>query len=671
MHRLSVHSRPARLAAPLAAALALTACSLEAPDGREPGPSQGAASLGTTTSLASGLLAEFDDCDALLSYYQETALPMVTPYGLGSGGGSWVAEEDAAAADGGMSMPSAAATDSGGGGESASHSTTNVQEEGVDEPDLIKTDGSIIVAVSNGKVRIVDVATEELVSTVSLPGRRDQVSPAEVLLHGKTLVVLSQEWGNLQPVGDRYPAFQPSRTVVTTVDLTDPTAPRTVGSVRLEGSYTSARLVDGTMRLVMLSEPTGLMTTQPRNAGLGAEDEAEEANRELVRASTIEDWVPHIQELDADGAVVSTEQLLGCDQISRPRDPAGLTTLSVLTFDVGSATPTSGAGLVASGATVYASTDRLIVGTSPWDLWRWMPIDTDVWRGPQPANRTDLHAFDISDPDATSYVASGSVEGRIINQWALDEEAGVIRVATTTDPPNVSADSHSSLVVLTEEGEDLVETGRVDGMGITEQIQSVRYLSPDLAAIVTFRQTDPLYLVDTSDPTAPKVTGELKIPGYSAYLHPVGDGWLLGVGQDADEKTGSTQGAQVSLFDIRDLSDPKRTEAFTWKNSYTPVESDHRAFLSWSPTGQVFLPISQWSESSDSEEHFAGVQTLTLGEGTLAEGPRVRTGPPKQDWGDAPLRTLVIGEDLWTLDWQGLGRYDLETLEGGWAVDLP
>lgn len=672
-------------ALPLAAALALSACSV-APATPQPA-TRGGVDLGVGsgsrvfTAANAAFLQPFDDCAELLGYYQDTALKVVSPWGLG-GGGAFAASatEDAAAdsaagAAGSTAQGAAPASPQAG----TDYSTTNVQEEGVDEADIVKTDGKVIIAVTNDRVRIVDVASEQVVSTVDLPGRRGRTHPQEILLHGSTLVVLSQEWSGGHGVGDGpMPAFDAGRTVVTTVDVSDPAAPSTVGSVRIEGSYRSARLVGETLRMVMVTSPPGVNQTYPRKNTLTAEDEAEQRNRELIEETTIEDWVPHRQELDADGRIVATEPLLSCDQIARPRDPAGLTTLSVVTFDMGSAqpTPTSGAGLVATGSTVYASQDRLVVGTSGWDLWGWLPDPAaagELWPGGSPSNRTDLHTFDISDPATTRYAASGTVEGRLLNQWALDEQDGVIRVATTTDPPGASSASSSSLVVLREDDQDLAEVGRVDGMGLTEQIYSVRYLSEDLAAIVTFRQTDPLYLVDTSDPTAPEVTGELKIPGYSAYLHPVGDGWLLGIGQDADESTGRTQGLQASLFDIRDLSAPTRTANLTWKDSHSPVEWDHRAFLHWPQRDLAMLPITRWTVTEDGEGDgtTSGVVPITVGEGTLAEGAVVETGPEKQLWGEAPQRTMVIGDQLWALDHEGLSRFDLDTFEGGWAVDLP
>ncbi|WP_256838238.1 beta-propeller domain-containing protein [Ornithinimicrobium faecis] len=619
----------------------------------------------SVTALPASLIERFAGCDELLTYYQANALEQVGPYGLGGGyGGGWLEEGDeAASADAGG--------DASSGGSAPTHSSTNVQEEGVDEADLVKTDGHIIVTSITGRVQIVDVATEEVISTVTLPGLSDQVQAGELLLHGSTLVILSSEWGNWAPTtDDRQAAFGSTRTVLTTVDLSDPADPQTVGSARIEGSYTSARMIGDTIRMVMVTDPPSVEQTWPQDGRLTSEQEAEETNRQLILDTEIDDWIPHVQQLDADGTSQSTEQLLDCDDISRPRDPAGLSTMSVLSFDIGSGTPepTSGAGLVASGSTVYASTDRLIVATNRWDPWRWSQGDLGDWGDGSTAN-TDLHSFDISDPSATTYQASGTVDGYLLSQWALDEEDGVIRVATTTDPRAASQQSQSSLVMLREDGDALTETGRVDGLGLTEQVRAVRYLSPDLAAVVTFRQTDPLYLIDTSDPTQPHVTGELKIPGYSAYLHPIDEDTLLGVGQDADPESGQTNGMQVSLFDISDLTAPKQTEVLTWKNGYTPVEWDHRAFTSWPATGQVFVPMARWGETKD--ELFAGVVVLGVGDGTLTEDGKISVSPDREDyWGEGPSRTIVIGEDLWTVDNQGLARFDLETLTGGWAVDL-
>ena len=165
---------------------------------------------------------------------------------------------------------------------------------------------------------------------------------------------------------------------------------------------------------------------------------------------------------------------------------------------------------------------------------------------------TDLHAFALSGDDAT-YVGSGEVDGTVADRWAMDSVDGVLRIAVG---PSGATGNSSSVVTFAERDGGLVELGRLDGLGVDEQITSVRWFD-DLAFVVTFRQTDPLYAIDLSDPAAPRKVAALKITGFSDYLHPIGDDLLLGIGTAAD-RTGQARGGQAAVFDIADLSAPRR-----------------------------------------------------------------------------------------------------------------
>ncbi len=683
---------PALLAIPLL----VTACSGESdPISETPSAPR------VFVAQAAGLSA-FSSCDDLLDYYQEGALELVGPYGLSGSAG--YAELQMMSEDGGF----AASDSADGGGDAAAaiapaggseeFSGTNNQEEGVDEADIVKTDGSIVVAMGQGEVQIVDVATEAVVATVSARDIDRNAYQFEFLLHQDKLVVLStgtvQSGSPVRPWIDSLfgsdevatdsvvgpTGQQAERTTITHIDISDATDPTILNATRMEGSYRSARLIGDSVRLVMQSEPTGLRFTYPKDGSLSAERDATAANRDVITASTLDDWVPHKEFIGPDGTVGDVEPLSDCADVARPETLSGLSTLSVVTQDlnppnggdVSQIAPTSAVSLVASGDTVYASTDRLIVATSAWGQWA-RPFGAD--RAPKDTITTSLHSFDISDADEATYAASGSVEGTLINQFALSEINGVIRVATTTDEPwgGTATDSESALTILAEDGNELVETGSVGGLGKTETIQSVRYLGPDLAAIVTFRQTDPLYLVDTSDPTDPVVTGELKIPGYSAYLHPVGPDRLLGIGQDADIETGQQKGLQASLFDISDLSNPVRLDKLTWPGGYSPVEYDHRAFTFWAQTGQLFLPAEiylddEFVEPQGPTDQFGGVLTATLDGDGLREGRRLPTWTTSTEWNPPVERSIVIGQNLWTVHQEGMNRYDLSTLVGGPAL---
>src|SRR5204862_415571 len=161
-------------------------------------------------------------------------------------------------------------------------------------------------------------------------------------------------------------------------------------------------------------------------------------------------------------------------------------------------------------------------------------------------------------------------------------------------------------------------------------------------SIVADRQTDPLYTVDLSDPRAPKVTGQLKIPGYSAYLHPIGDGRLLGVGQDAST-SGRVKGLQVSLFDVSNVAQPTRLTQYTVKNERSEAEFDPHAFLYWAERGLVVLPVTN------------GLLVLAVHGSAISDAGSVS----HQD----AQRSLVIGDTLWTVSMRGLQANDLNTLE--------
>jgi uncharacterized secreted protein with C-terminal beta-propeller domain len=203
--------------------------------------------------------------------------------------------------------------------------------------------------------------------------------------------------------------------------------------------------------------------------------------------------------------------------------------------------------------------------------------------------------------------------------------------------------------------------GRVGGLGQGEQIQAVRFLG-DLGYVVTFRQVDPLYVVDLSDPASPKVAGELKILGYSAYLHPLGGDLLLGVGQDAT-KQGAVKGTQVSVFDVSDPSAPGRVDQVRVSDGSSEVEWDHHAFLYWEPAGLAVLPLNVWSQEPDKGGMFAGALAVRVSDGQLDEAGRLRHEDIRPEYGYGIRRSLVIGDLLYTMAETGIEAVDLATLK--------
>jgi hypothetical protein len=377
---------------------------------------------------------------------------------------------------------------------------------------------------------------------------------------------------------------------VVLVDVADPASPRVLESLELDGRYISARLVDGAVRLVTSSSPQVPVVMPVEPWGPAQERTALEQNRDAVKALTADQVLPAAIRRDGEGEVQQSGPAVDCSAVHHASDdPQGSSTLLVTTLR-----PAQGLAALDStavttdGDLVYASLDRLYVATSRWGG------AMGARSIPSGEPTTELHAFDTAAPDRTRYVGTGSVRGYVYGRWALSSHDGHLRVATTLQPPwdggqQAGQASSSSIAVLSERDDGLVEVGRVDGLGPGEQIYAVRYFG-DLATVVTFRQTDPLYVVDLAEPTRPRVLGELKIPGFSTYLHPVGDDRLLGIGQDADP-TGRVTGFQVSLFDLSDLSTPLQVDRLSLGPGWSSASEDSRA-VSYDPSlGLLAIPF--------------------------------------------------------------------------------
>ncbi len=377
--------------------------------------------------------------------------------------------------------------------------------------------------------------------------------------------------------------------------------------------------------------------------------------------------MPRAFDESSDGSFGDISTTLDCSAVAAPSQFAGLGVSWIASIDLrGSGEPVGSAGIVSNGETVYASTTSLYLATMPWDWYQ--PAGDVIERAPTPPP-TLIHKFSLGANGTASYEASGEVPGQLLNQFSMSEYEGDLRVATTSTNWTGAEVSTSAVRVLRPSGNELTQIGIVDGLGETEQIYAVRFLGTQ-GYVVTFRQTDPLYVIDLSDPTAPTMTGELKIPGYSAYLHPVGDGLLLGVGQDATEE-GRVQGTQLSLFDVRDPANPVRLSTLPI-GGYSEAEWDHHAFLFWPEDGTIVLPVSPgWNNCGFAVDCLAGGitnpaggvvvaqldGTTLVGRGTISSQSHVDNGC----WN--PLqRSLAIGSELVTVGMTNMEFSDRATL---------
>ncbi|HVE45482.1 MAG TPA: beta-propeller domain-containing protein [Acidimicrobiales bacterium] len=701
--RGSKRARRNRRGLAVLAALAVAGGACTDGDDTGKGPEGGA----PTFRLASAL-TPFAACGDLQEYLRTEAAKLVGPYGLGGG-----------ARDVGFPMPLATTDDArstaaaGSAAQESSvgapppteapkagvdYSGTNVQEAGVDEPDLVKTDGRRLVTMAGGRLRILDLTGDSPRVTATLPIAQ-QYQQAELLLEGDRVLVLhAAEPQNVPqkpapPTGAEdgvamiAPVPDAGRAQVTVVDIADLGSPKVVAEVKMDGSLVTARMVDGVARLVLRSGPPRIGFAYP-TGNQESFNQATATNKAIVEKSTVEDWLPTYSYSEPGRAeAASSGQLVGCNEVARPSEFSGLGMVSVLSVDAKDPRPGPAATVLGAGETVYASNQNLYVTTSRWSGP--VPLEDTGGRGDRPRRSiapdpgtSDIHKFDISDKVRTRYLASGNVPGRLLNQFSMSELEGDLRVATTTEgiaqgrPEAGVPASESRVSVLRQDGDKLATIGSVGGLGKGERIFAVRFLG-DRGYVVTFRQTDPLYVIDLDDPARPAVRGELKIPGYSAYLHPVGDHRLIGVGQDATDE-GRSLGTQVSLFDVSDPGDPKRLAHTVLPRASSEAELDHRAFLYWAKTGLTLLPVQSHGDGDviiqegpspeptiasrppDRGQQFVGAVGFTVGETEVKELGRIRHR------GDMPIRrSLVVNDSVLTLSEDGLMSSDLQTLGGG------
>jgi len=546
--------------------------------------------------------------------------------------------------------------DSQGEDNSADATGTNLQEEGVDEADLIKTDGRYAYAIVGSEVKIVRIApfTEfGLISKIT-----PLESPTGIYLADGKLIVLSSGapgFDSFAPVGVVCAANSTSgcippplrpEVIEEIYDVSDPLNPKLIRRESYAGVLLDSRRIGARLYLIisengivypLLDYDLGIDYDQlpvcpdsgestPTNQMLNAIENIKEKNRLLIQSLSLSDLMPSVGE--------GREH--ACTEIMRSESAVGTQLLTVLS-DKLDETSQSKMTILSNGGTVYASKGAIYVTATsmPYGWWG-LSVSLDEFK-----DATVVHRFSL-DQGNLSYSGSAEVEGHLLDnnyvgfrystrfsmaQFAMSEYDGYLRIATTRTVSDNGGGSgaiapvqfirDNRVFVLDANSPSLERVGEVGQIAADEWIHAVRFIG-NRGYVVTFKKTDPLFVIDLSEPQSPKVVGELKVPGFSTYLHPFDDGYLIGLGFYVDDM-GSfawTQGLKLSLFDVTNPSSPSEIgyREIGSRGSYSAAVEEHHAFTLDKNRGMLALPVDIYEggtgESDFGTHAYSGVLLL-------------------------------------------------------------
>jgi hypothetical protein len=589
------------------------------------GPAAAPADIQSRVSLARAAT-----CESLTRSVQDTAVRQMRSQ-LDAAKGTSLAPGPVATA--GAAPPQAA-------GQPASYSTTNVQVAGVDEADFVKNDGTRIFVLSG---RNLFAATSWPPQDLALAGKLEiEGWPSTMFLEGDRVVVFSNIWtvppgggagasgASIAPCPSSGCFWGWSTTKITVVDVSRLSAPAVTSQVYLPGYSAGARRVGSSVRLVLgdnVRWPEAMRWLPPYDPDLYQHPDKlaavigalEDANEAVIRATPLEGWFPKGERKLPDGTLIDVGYRCTDFYLSNAPERLGLVTIATLDL----AHPEAGvsrASIVGEPGVLYATPQRLYLASRHW--WWWPMAGQRDW--------TYLHAFDIADPAGAAYIGSGGVEGRVDDQFAMDEHGGYLRVATSTtrysmDPAANSRsfrfEPGSRLSVLAPQpdpagGSNLSLVGEIAQLVDGERLMATRFVG-DRGYAVTFRNVDPLVTLDLSDPAHPRKVAELTLPGFSTYLEPIDQNHLLSIGVElpldsAGRAVWSKRSLQLSLFDVTDPARPTRTAQVLVGTAWSWSEAmwDHHAFNWYRPDpakpGILAIPFSDWIQVSPGTPWWTG-----------------------------------------------------------------
>ncbi|MBN2067339.1 MAG: beta-propeller domain-containing protein [Candidatus Diapherotrites archaeon] len=542
------------------------------------------------------------------------------------------------------------------------YSATNIQVEGVDEADIVKTDGKYIYNFSSGNLIITDaypIENAAIISKTELEG----VSPMEMFVSGNRLLLFGNKarYYGEQGIAREdmsYPYYGYGNVAVQLYDISNKEEPELIKELEFEGSYLTSRLIGEHAYFVVNSWPH-----------YGECDKNEGCIIPMMKIEGIEQRVAEATEIG----------------YLYPMPAESFVTIASLNLETEEMEKETIAG---SAQNVYASQDNIYLAATAW-----LPPETPILKDVErivvgDAEKTVVNKFSL-EQGKIGYVGQGSVPGHVLNQFSMDEHEGNFRIATTLGQVSrMLSQSSNNLYVLDEEMNTI---GRLEGLAPGEKIYSARFMG-ERAYMVTFKKIDPLFVIDVSEPENPKVLGKLKIPGYSDYLHPIDEDHIIGVGKDTISSNYDTfswyQGIKMAIFDVSDVENPIEMHKIVIgdRGTESPALQDHKAFLFDREKELLVIPITL-SEIPDEEKKpleenqispsygtpvFQGafVYKVNLEDGFEEQGRITHISEEEElkrgyyyGYEHSVQRSLYIGNVLYTLSEKMLKANDLDSLE--------
>ena len=480
------------------------------------------------------------------------------------------------------------------------NSKTNTQVNNVDEADIVKVDGNYIYYVSNKKLVIIDAHTPEASEKISEINYKDtNFNPREVYVKGQKIIVIGNEYDNsckTEAIStedvtatdiERVQESKP-KSGMRIYDISNIKEPKETRRVMIEGNYISSRMIEDNIYYV--------------------------ANKYIATSNIQKNKMEDLDEdkykpVYQDTAVSQEEKCINYDLIYYFPETQDSSYLMLAGLNINNNEEAEIRTFLGAGQYIYSSEKNMYIATNK----------TTYGKGYEVLGGT-THLLKIElNNGKFNFKAECNIDGQVNNQFSMDENKDTFRIATTTGNIWVDETTANNLYILNDK---LEEIGRVENFGKEEKIYSVRYVE-NKAYVVTFKQTDPLFVIDLSKSTKPQILGELKIPGYSTYLHPYDDTHLIGFGYDTKENGTRviTNGLKMSMFDISDFNNPQELFKISIgdsKYTYSELLYNHKALLFSKEKDIIAFPL--YSSSGRKTNSRAAIYNIDLEKGFSLKG---------------------------------------------------